>query len=184
MKQPEEVITGNLKRIRERRKLSLDQLAQHTGVSKSMLRQIETGKSSPTISTLWKIANGLHLSFTSLLRNPVVKGEVKNFTAAEPLCAESRRYRAYPLVSFDPRQSFEVYFFEMDPEVRFKAEPHKGDVLEYIFLFSGAIEVTVGTELFTLSSGQSLEFEADVIHTYYSCSQEISTGLMILSYRG
>lgn len=40
-----------------------------TGVSKAMLGQIERGESSPTVTTLWKIATGLQVSFSSLLHN-------------------------------------------------------------------------------------------------------------------
>ncbi|MEN6483123.1 MAG: helix-turn-helix transcriptional regulator, partial [Anaerolineaceae bacterium] len=61
------LIAKNLKRIREERKLSLDRLSDLTGVSKSMLGQIERGESSPTISMVWKITNGLKISFTTLL---------------------------------------------------------------------------------------------------------------------
>ena len=61
------MISANLKRIRKEKKLSLDSVAEMTGVSKSMLGQIERGESSPTVATLWKIATGLHISFTSLL---------------------------------------------------------------------------------------------------------------------
>ena len=56
MEQQDQAISGNLKKIRQQRNLSLDQLAELTDVSKSMLRQIETGRSSPTIATIWKIA--------------------------------------------------------------------------------------------------------------------------------
>ena len=61
------VFAKNLKRIREDRKLSLDKVADLTGVSKSMLGQIERGDSNPTITTVWKIANGLKISFTTLM---------------------------------------------------------------------------------------------------------------------
>lgn len=53
------IVAENLKRLREERKLSLDAVAKCSGVSKSMLGQIERGVTNPTISTLWKIANGL-----------------------------------------------------------------------------------------------------------------------------
>jgi transcriptional regulator with XRE-family HTH domain len=70
MEEPTLVVAQNLRRMREDKKLSLDRLAELTGVSKSMLGQIERGESSPTISTIWKIANGLKVSFTSLLNTP------------------------------------------------------------------------------------------------------------------
>ena len=60
-------ISENLRQIRKEKKLSLDSMAEQTGVSKSMLGQIERGESSPTVATLWKIATGLHISFTALL---------------------------------------------------------------------------------------------------------------------
>ena len=49
------IVAENLKRLREERKLSLDAVAKCSGVSKSMLGQIERGVTNPTISTLWKI---------------------------------------------------------------------------------------------------------------------------------
>ena len=84
MKQPTESIAENLRAMRESRGLSFEQLSDLTGVSKSMLRQIENGKSSPTISTIWKIANGLRVSFTSLLCRPPVRAEVKSFHDEPP----------------------------------------------------------------------------------------------------
>lgn len=51
-------ISENLRQIRKEKKLSLDSMAEQTGVSKSMLGQIERGESSPTVATLWKIATG------------------------------------------------------------------------------------------------------------------------------
>mgnify|MGYP001481338993 FL=1 len=49
------IVAENLKRLREERKLSLDAVAKSSGVSKSMLGQIERGVTNPTISTLWKM---------------------------------------------------------------------------------------------------------------------------------
>ena len=62
-----QVIAKNLKEIREQRRLSLDRVAELTGVSKSMLGQIERGESNPTIQTVWKMANGLKVSLTALI---------------------------------------------------------------------------------------------------------------------
>ena len=56
-------IAANVKAIREKKKLTLDSAAQATGVSRSMLAQIEKGDVNPTISVLWKIANGFKVSF-------------------------------------------------------------------------------------------------------------------------
>ena len=60
-------IAANAKRIREEKKLTRDAAASATGVSRSMLAQIEKGEVNPTISVVWKIANGYKVSFTSLV---------------------------------------------------------------------------------------------------------------------
>ena len=66
-----------LKSIRQSRGLTLDELAEMTGVSKPMLGQIERGQSSPTINTLWKIATGLKapLSSAARTRGRICNGE-------------------------------------------------------------------------------------------------------------
>lgn len=184
MKQSVEAIGKNLKRLRQRRNLSFEQLSQQTGVSKSMIRQIEIGKSNPTVSTIWKIANGLHLSFSSLLQNSAIEGSVRKFTDAKPLFGEAQHYRVYPLVSFDPLKPFEMYYFELDSKTEFEAEPHGGGVSEYLFLFSGGITVKVDKQLFQVKTGHFLQFSADSSHSYLSSSNEVSSGIMVLSYSG
>ena len=88
MKHPGDTLSNNLKVIREERNLSLDKLSEMTGVSKSMLRQIEIGQSSPTIATIWKIANGLRIPFTALLKeqkapSPFTEGGSPEFSNLE-----------------------------------------------------------------------------------------------------
>ena len=59
MNQLDKNIAVNLKRIRKSRNMSLDMLAEKTGVSKSMLGQIERGESNPTVATIAKIVDGI-----------------------------------------------------------------------------------------------------------------------------
>ena len=182
MKQDIDSVAGNLQAIRDNRKLSLDQLSALTGVSKSMLRQIETGKSSPTIATIWKIANGLHVSFTSLLRKPFVQAEVKSFRGEKPLTAESEHYRLFPLVPFEPRQSFEMYYVEIDPGTVFSGEPHQGDVFEYVFVLSGAIRISIEDEDFVIKTREFLQFQANIPHQYGCISPDMASAIMQISY--
>src|ERR1700710_1329985 len=67
----------NLRRLRSKRGLSLQRLAQQAGVSRAMLSQIELGRSTPTISLMWKISQALDVTFSAFLttqqgRTPVV----------------------------------------------------------------------------------------------------------------
>lgn len=63
-------ISMNLRRIRLARGYSLDMVAEQTGVSKSMLGQIERGEANPTIGILGKIVSGLRVELTDLVETP------------------------------------------------------------------------------------------------------------------
>lgn len=64
------IVAKNIRRLREESKLSMDELSKLSGVSKSMLAQIERGEENPTISTLWKLSNGMKVSFDALTVRP------------------------------------------------------------------------------------------------------------------
>ncbi|MGB8000656.1 MAG: helix-turn-helix transcriptional regulator, partial [Anaerobacillus sp.] len=59
-----------LKRIRKERDLSLQELAKRTDVSKLTLGKIERGEANPSLTVIWKIANGLSIPISMLLVEP------------------------------------------------------------------------------------------------------------------
>lgn len=63
-------VVANLKRIRKSKCMSLDQVAEQTGVSKSMLAQIERGTANPSLGVLGKITSGLRIEFQELIQPP------------------------------------------------------------------------------------------------------------------
>ncbi|MFT3732367.1 MAG: helix-turn-helix transcriptional regulator [Hyphomicrobium sp.] len=64
---PSEIFRINLRHLRRDKKLSLEMLAESSGVSRAMLNQIETGRSNPTIDLAARIAAGLDKSLSELL---------------------------------------------------------------------------------------------------------------------
>src|SRR5438046_10339012 len=62
------VVGDNLRKLRAQRGLSLEKLAQKSGVSRAMLGQVELGQSAPTINVLWKIARALDVTFATLIQ--------------------------------------------------------------------------------------------------------------------
>ena len=79
-----QVVAYNIKALREKNKLSIDELSKLSGVSKSMLAQIERGDGNPTISTLWKISNGMKVPFDALTVRPKVTHEIVKLTGTQP----------------------------------------------------------------------------------------------------
>ena len=176
------IVAENLKRLREERKLSLDSVAKSSGVSKSMLGQIERGVTNPTISTLWKIANGLKISFTSLMMRPETDVEIVQRSALTPFVETDGKYRNYPVFPFDSSRGFEMYAIELDPGVRLDAEPHPEGTQEFITAFSGALTVFLNDERWTIKDGDSIRFKADRKHAYANEGNTLCRLSMVICY--
>jgi XRE family transcriptional regulator, regulator of sulfur utilization len=177
-----ERVSRNLAAIREERRYSLDDLAEVTGVSRSMLRQIEKGESSPTISTLWKIANGLKVSFTSLVKEARTAVAVIDNTAGTPIVEKDQSYCLYPLFPFEPDRKFESYFVQMRAGARLESEGHRGEVEEYVFVTQGALRLGVGEESFRVDKDHSIRFPASGPHSYRNEGTVTVKMIMIIYY--
>lgn len=177
------ILSQNLKRLRAERKLSLDKLADLTGISKTMLGQIERGESSPSLTTVWKIANGLKISFTSLIVEPPADAVVVRKRDIRMMEEPERKYRLFPIFPYDAERGFEVYTVEIDPGGRLGSEPHREGTEEWITLFSGVLELEIENETYRLESGDSISFKADRRHEYRSVGTETVRLSMTIRYR-
>lgn len=175
-----DVIARNVRTARERKKLTLDGAAELTGVSRSMLAQIEKGEVNPTISVVWKIANGFKVSFTSLVE-PQSEG-VSVLRCGAPLEEDGGRYRNSPAFPFDERRLFETYRIVIEPRGRLEAQPHMRGTEEYITVFQGTAEIGAGEEVYRLSTGDSIRFPADQPHHYANIGDEPVQLSMLIYY--
>ncbi len=176
------VIAANVKAIREQKKLTLDAAAELTGVSRSMLAQIEKGDVNPTISVVWKIANGYRVSFTSLVEKKSESVTVIRQTEQTPLIEDEGRYLNYPVFAFDEKTSFETYRIMIEPSGHLAAQPHLKGSEEYVTAFAGEVEISVNGESFHLSKGDSIRFPADLPHTYLNSGDETAELSMLIFY--
>jgi transcriptional regulator with XRE-family HTH domain len=177
-----QIIAENLKNYRETRNLSLDKLSSATGVSKSMLSQIENGNTNPSISTLLKIANGLKMSFTALLQEQKPDLSILDNTAMEPVLADDPRYRLYPLFPFDAGTRFEIYYVELDPGAHRVSEGHLDRVAEYVFVQQGVLSITVNGKDSVVRANQSITFDASRQHAYANRGDRVVRAIMMLHY--
>ncbi|KFN01217.1 helix-turn-helix domain-containing protein [Bacillus clarus] len=176
------VFAKNLKAIREKEKLSLEKVSQLSGVSKTMIGQIERGESSPTLTTIWKIANGLKVSFTSLINNPQPDTKVVLRNDIQVLSEDNGRYRVYPSFPFQDDRRFEVYSVEIEQEGILSSESHKEGTEEFITVFDGELTIDVNECKYALKSGDSIRFKADRPHTYYNSGETLTRLSMTIFY--
>lgn len=166
------IVSKNIRRIRQEKDLSLDELAKLSGVSKSMLVQIERGSGNPSLSTLWKIANGMMVPFDTLVAQPRSPYEVVRLSEIDPITEENTKLRNYVVFPGDEGQRFSIYYIEVSPGYEWKSEMHMRGTIEFITVFSGELQLDIGENIFRLKSGESIRFKADSAHSYHNVSQE------------
>lgn len=154
-----------LKALRQDKNWSLDKTAEHTTVSKAMLGQIERGESSPTIATLWKIASGFHVSFSSFFEGGTPGKKLKkiNFNSDENI-------QVTTLFPFDKQLRCEIFAIAILPGREHLSSAHETGVIEHIIVVSGTLEVFLEGDWHVLKKGQGLCFNADQPHGYRNCS--------------
>src|SRR5262245_16703899 len=109
-------VGANLRRLRGERGLSLEKLANASGVSRAMLGQIELGQSTPTINVVWKIARALSLPFAALLSQPQAES-VRVLQAARARVLRSRdgSFTSRALFPNDRPRNVEFYELRLAP---------------------------------------------------------------------
>ncbi|RTE66165.1 helix-turn-helix domain-containing protein [Amphritea opalescens] len=161
-------LAKHLKQQRQQKQWSLDQTASETGVSKAMLGQIERGESSPTITTLWKIASGFNISLSSLIEPITANSDAR---VIPPVLAE-HKYLASdnapvpPIFPYDPNMGFEMFEFILAPGVERLSEAHRPGVTEHVVVISGTMALLIDGQWLTLSEGEAIRFAADQPHGY------------------
>ncbi|MBV7509397.1 XRE family transcriptional regulator [Bacillus sp. sid0103] len=182
MEEINQIIAKNLKAYRESKKLSLEKVAEVTGVSKTMIGQIERGESSPTITTIWKIANGLKISFTSLINNPQPDTKVISMSEVQTLVEDKGKYRLYPYFPFEDDRRFEVYSVEIEKGGFLSADSHREGTEEFVTIYDGELTVRVNDVEYTVKKGDSIRFKADRPHTYHNSGETLTRLSMVLYY--
>jgi transcriptional regulator with XRE-family HTH domain len=177
-----QAVAQNIRSIRERKKLTLDAAAAATGVSRSMLAQIEKGDVNPTISVLWKIAGGYKVSFSSLIEPGGEPTTVLPLGAIRPLVEDEGRYINYPLFPFDEQRLFETYRIVIAPGGELQAQPHLKGTEEYITVFEGELEIAVNGLSYPLRKGDSIRFKADAPHGYRNTGSTDAQMAMLIYY--
>ena len=157
----------NIQRIRKAQKLSIDRAAELSGVSKSMLGQIERGVVNPTISVLHKLAQGLHVPLEKLIECV----EDPGITLHRGVDHVGQRLFGgkvirYPLFPYDTDSRAESCQLDIFISGAYEAEDHIPGSRVYLTVISGMVEVQVGEEKWQLDNRDSLMFPGDQPRKY------------------
>ncbi|MCP8617555.1 helix-turn-helix domain-containing protein [Salirhabdus salicampi] len=170
-----------LRRIRQERKMSLQELADITDVSKLTLGNIERGEANPSLTVIWKIANGLTIPISLLLnegKEVLVsrKNEGNNVVSTNGACT------LQPIFDTPNYGSFEIHRAFLKPNSEYSPGAHQMGVIEYVTVMEGELKVKIEDEYHHLYEYDSIKFNGDVEHAYMNPTNSVTVLHFVMTY--
>ena len=158
----------SLKTIRQGKKLSLQELANLSGVSKSMLSKIERHEKNPTLQVAADIANALGITLSYMLDETPKKSVILiNKDDRIIYHDEITGFQREQLSPTFANAGIEFIFYIIPPNQQSPIfRPHKSGVREYIVVTKGKLLIILNQSEYLLKTGDSIYFEADVKHQF------------------
>ena len=173
---------GNrLSSLRKRKNMTLDDLSAKSGVSKSILSQIERDLSNPTVTTISRISDALGEKLSDFFLK-IEAGEVNSIessketpsiTSKDGLC-ELNILGAGETVNW-----LQWYLLEMKPKGVLDSKSHGPKTFENLTVIDGQIEVSCGTSKEKLSKGDTFRFQSNKEHSIKNISKQKTQVLMV-----
>jgi transcriptional regulator with XRE-family HTH domain len=178
-------VGANIHALRTQRGQSLDDLARASGLSRTLLGQLELGKTPPSVSVLWKIAQAFNVHFSALLQAPQPLGtSVLRQGDAKRLVSPDGRFSSRALFPFSEKPDAEFYELFLAAHSREDAQPHQPGTRENLIVTSGRLELHVGAQQFDLDRGDAIVFTADVPHSYVNPGGDECWMYLVMTYAG
>ncbi len=158
-------LAASLREARRAKGLSLDAVARLSGVSRSMVSQIERAESSPTVATLWNLTQALQVDFAGLLEPRIHPSiEVVRALSAPVIAGRSEGVTIRILSPADAVGSHEVYDLHFERDAVLASDPHGPGCREHLTVLDGDVTVTSGEDRQHLDLGDTARYFADRAH--------------------
>lgn len=171
-------VATRLKNLRRRRGLTLDELAQRSGVSRSMISFIERAESNPTARVLDRLAASLGVSLSALFADdersdahPVIR-RADQPTWCDPETGYVRRNLSPP--GFPSPLDLVEITLPSGTRVGYDSGPRTATVHHQIWVVEGTLEVAYGEDVYRLASGDCLAVQVDRPMTYRNPTSDVA----------
>ena len=174
-----------IKDFRSSRGLSLDDLSKHSGVSRSMICQIEGEQTNPTLSVLAKLAGAMDIKLSELV-DPTVPSTLYRHQclkdAKSKTLSSDGSYICSLLTEGSANRHIEVFAFQFSKRGKFQSKGHGPRAVEYLFLTEGEMTLELDKQNLKIAEGDLVEFRAANQHHYIQESKRLAKGLSLVFY--
>ncbi|MBU9273378.1 helix-turn-helix domain-containing protein [Burkholderia gladioli] len=174
-----------IQRLRNERKLTLDDLSRAAGVSKSMLSEIERDKANPTIAVAWRLTNALGISLDELFAQPK-SAETIRVDGLHDIPTLSGHDNQYQLRVWGPIElagRFEWYELSLPANGALVSNAHEPGTREHLTVLAGSIEIEAGSSSRRLKTGETARYAADAPHAIRNLGRGEAKALLIVIHR-
>ncbi|WP_255621456.1 helix-turn-helix domain-containing protein [Pseudonocardia sp. DSM 110487] len=159
-----------VRELRERRGMSLSELARRAAVGKATLSGLEAGTRNPTLDTLQAVAAALDLPLTALLSPP-------------PATLRGAAVQIQLLRVFDDGPvTYELYRMRVPAGLAQSSPAHQAGVTEHVTVFAGVLEAGPAEAPLRAGAGAHLEWTADAPHTYAALGTDDVLASLLIRY--
>ncbi len=161
-------LANKLATLRAHQRLTLEQLAERSGLPAALLQEIEAGTTTPALGQLASITRALGSRVGTLLDDAQVEGAVvtradeqpPSLRAAGSTLADGMNFRS--LARGKPARAMDPLLVDLLPEAEPRDSSHEGE--EFLHVLTGRVELSLGSERYLLQPGDSIYFDSITRH--------------------
>lgn len=181
-------IGGKIRDLRERNFYTLHDLAVKTGISKSVLGEIESDEIMPPVGVLLKLARALNVGMAHFFKDEAPAEQVSVTRAGERLSVKRRPHHREGEVDYIyeslearmPDKHMEPLLVEFVPmeTAEMVFTNHEGE--EFLFLLDGKLEFRTSDRMEVLSPGDALYFDSGLSHSFRSLTESSARAVVVV----
>lgn len=172
------IVGSKIKGIRESKNLSVEEIAERSGLSTEQITSIEIGQNLPSLGTLIKIARALGVRLGTFMDDNDALGPVvtrakdrdgdSSISFSNGTASARKHMEYHPLARQKAGRHMEPFIINIHPEEEkeFQLSAHEGE--EFIYVMEGELEIDYGKEKYMLEQGDSIYYDSIVKHHVHS----------------
>ncbi|GJD30726.1 HTH-type transcriptional regulator SutR [Methylobacterium adhaesivum] len=189
---PRDILTGaqllsgqlgkTIQRLRKAYNLSLSELAEQSGVAKSIISQIERNETNPTLATIWRLSQALDVSIERVLATSDEEPFIEKTSRADTpiLVSDDGKVRLAIVGWIKTVEWLQWYEVSADPGGVLDSDPHQRGSVESLTVTAGQLEVEVAGAVQRARTGETLRYRCDRPHTVRCIGTEPAKAIMVV----
>jgi transcriptional regulator with XRE-family HTH domain len=174
-----------VKKLRTDRGWSLDNLAQASGVSRSMLSEIEREKANPTLAVTFRISSAFAMTIAELIESSEKQAAIQVTRASDrgQVYRSDKNCQIRTLSPLNLEKDVEFYEVTLRPGGELRSTPHYEGTREFLTVESGNVRVESAGDSVELTRGDSATYRADVPHAIVNIGEGEAALFLVDIYR-